>query len=150
MIKSVILPDDLKDDAWNFPQSEDRYVCYDCGSLLFYIKHVMAVVHEVMEMGIAGYKDHNQLSLRECGFKVYCAECGNFQEIYFYQKDNIVCNFEDLDYAEAEEIQYCLSQYNQKKKYTPRYKSTAVLILQKKIEEYEKAHQKEIKKGMEK
>ena len=139
IIKSIILPDEIE-HAWGFPRSEDRYICYDCGSLLFYIRKIMAVVYEPLDYGIVGYKDKTSLALRECGFKVFCAECGRFQEIYFYQKDNVVCEFEDLDYAEAEEIDYCLSQYNQKHSYIPRYKSTAVLTLQEKIDEYKKKH----------
>ena len=116
----------------------DNYRCYDCGGMIFYIVKMMAVIHEVLDYGIVGYKDKNQYSLREYGFNVFCAECGSFRELQFYEKDNLVCEFSDLEYADREEIEYCLAQYNQKKEYTPRYKTRETDLLLEKIKEYEK------------
>ena len=135
MIKSVIIADEIKNySAGNL----DNYQCYDCGGMIFYISKIMGVVHEVLDYGIVGYKDKNRFSLREYGWNIHCAECGNSREITFYEKDNLVCDFDDLDNADKEEIDYCLAQYNQKKSYIPRYNSMSVQILLKKLKEYDK------------
>lgn len=136
IIKSIILPDEIE-KCWGFTQHENRYICLDCGSLLFYIQRVMAVTYDVTDYQISGYKDKGCYSLSECGLKVYCAECGRFQEIYFYDKVKIVCEFDELDNAEKEEIDYCLAQYNQRREYVPRFKNPSVEILKEKLKEYE-------------
>ena len=138
IIKSIILPDDIGNNKSWYPNNEHRYTCDDCGSLIFYLNKIMAVVQETSSYQIHTYKDKTYYSLREAGFNIYCAECGNFKEMYFYDKDNIVCEFDDLEYAEVEEVEYCLAQYNQKKSYEPRYKTNTTKILLDKIKEYDK------------
>lgn len=135
IIKAVILPDEIKEEYF-FTQNEDRCVCNGCGSLLFYIKKIFGVVHEELTYGIVGHKDKHQFRLQEVGHKIYCAECGEFQEIYFYEKVDVVCEFNDLDNPDKEEIDYCLAQYNQKKDYIPRYKTSSVEILKQKLKDF--------------
>ena len=142
IIKSIILPDELESGKSWYPRGEHRFNCDDCGSLIFYLQKIMAVVQETSEYQIYTYKDKTYYSLREAGFNIYCAECGSFKEIYFYDNNNIVCEFDDLEYAEVEEVEYCLAQYNQKKSYIPRYVTGTTNILLKKIKEYEQSKKK--------
>ncbi len=138
MIKTVIMPDELKDERFSLTMNENRYICYDCHSILFYIKKLFGVVYEELEYGIMHHVDKTQYRLREYGFKVYCAECGHFQEIEFIDtKDSLVCDFDDLDGAERGEIEYCLGQYNQRKTYTPLFKTSSTTLLREKIKEFE-------------
>lgn len=138
IIKSIILPDEVGGNGKWYPNNEDRYSCYDCGSLLFYLHKIMAVVQEDSIFQIVGHKDKTHYSLREAGFNIFCAECGTSRDMHWYDKDNMVVEFDDLDYADVEEVEYCLAQYNQNKTYTPRYKTNTVKILKEKLEEYEK------------
>jgi len=138
IIKTVIRPDEIDTKMFGLALHDDRQFCGDCGSLLFYIKKMIGVVKEENDIQVWGNKDKTTYRLTDIGFEVYCAECGEMEEIYFqYQKD-IVCNFDELDNAEKEEVDYWLAQYNQKKDYVPRYKTANTNILKRKIEEHER------------
>ncbi len=142
--KLVFTADSIENNkGWSLVQRENPLLCDYCKSPLFYIDIVWGVVEEVHLLGIKVVNEDHKYHyfLREVGFNLYCAECGHFHEHYdkyFYPEDKVVCywNDEELDYAEKEEIWYCLSQFNQKGDFIPRYKSSEMKYLKIKLEEY--------------
>ena len=133
IIKSIIRIDELEWD-WNY--LEEKKICFECGGNVFYIKKLLGIVKETSEYQIAGYKDKTYYSLREYGFKVYCAECGEYEDIYFIDNVNLVYDLTDIKYIEKEEIEYLLTQYNQKRTYEPRIKNSDCILILEKIKEY--------------
>ena len=145
IIKSIILPSELEKAKWSYTLDEDIHKCDDCGSMIFYIKKRMGVVLEDHGIQIVNNLDTSYYSLREIGLVLYCAECGGYHEDYFtfqYDKDNVVCDMEDLDYSEMNEVQYFLGQWNQKKDYTSLYKTPETNLLKEKLMEFEKKHER--------
>lgn len=154
--KSILTADSIEGNrGWSLAQKENPTLCYYCKSPLFYVFIEWGVVEESSLLGIpVRYKEREpQYSLREVGLLMYCAECGNFHDDYckyFYPEDKLVCswNDEELNYAEIEEICYCLEQWNQTGNFTPRFKNSQMDYLKKKLKEYEeKSHSKKIKKS---
>ena len=139
IIKSIIRSDELE---WDWNMCEDKKICRDCGGNIFYIKQLMGVIREELDYGIVGYKDKIQYALREYGFKTYCAECGEFEDIYFIDKVDLIYELDDLGGEDKEEIEWCLGQFNQKKTYEPRYKSGEVMLMLEKLKETEKLNSK--------
>jgi len=121
MHKLVIVPSELT--QYNF--GEKLLSCYDCNSNLMYLRIQYGIVKEKDEFQIMNNRSKVVYSVREIGFSVYCAECGSFIENYFkfYNNDELVYSFDmELDEDEKAEIEYCLSQFNQKGDFVPRYK----------------------------
>ena len=135
VIKSIIRADEID---YSFSTDEDKKICYSCNGTIFYIKKLNGVIREELDYGIVGYKDKIQYALREYGFKVYCAECGEFEDIYFIDKVDLIHELDDLGGEDKEEIEWCLGQFNQKKTYEPMYKSTEVELMLDKLKETEK------------
>jgi len=130
--------------------------CYECNGNLFYVEKVFGVVAEEYDYGVVGNKNNRVYRLTEVGLALHCSECGDLYEHYskwFFPEDKLVLYYTDLEDEgpEYKEINYCLSQYNQKGDFTPEYKCSEVNILKTKLDEYEKAHpikeeKKEVKK----
>ncbi len=152
--KSVLTADSIETQrGWTLAQKDNPLLCRYCKSPLFYVGVTWGVVDEQALLGIPilGKQRGYNYSLREIGFQLYCAECGHFHEHYekyFYPDDKVVCswNDEELNFAEIEELWYCLEQFNRKGDFMPRYQSTEMIYLKRKLQEYEKAHKKKRKK----
>lgn len=142
--KLVILPGEISDNTgFALNLNEDTVTCNDCGSHLFYIKIEWGVVVEEHDYGILGNRSKRIYALREVGFALYCAECGQFEESYwkwFYPEDKVICTWDEINGAEKSEIEYCLRQFDQKGDFTPQYKCAEVNLLKEKLKEYEKKH----------
>lgn len=99
------------------------------------------------DIKVLGKEREPQYGLREIGLHLYCAECGHWHEDYykyFYPQDKQVCGWNDdeLDFAEIEELWYCLEQYNRKGDFIPRYHSHAMEYLKTKLKDYEEKRKK--------
>ena len=147
MPKLVIKPDEIDGpDAFGLNLNDNTVTCLDCGSHLFYIKEDLGVVAEESDYGIWGNrpnKNNRTYRVREVGLSIFCAECGAFNEIYHsfcYDKDTIVCSWDELGGAEKVEVEYCLHQWDQKGDFTPQWKSTETNVLKEKLIEYEQKH----------
>ncbi len=145
IVKAVIKADQIKDKCgWDLSSNENLVVCHSCMSALFYIKINYGVVAEDNDWLVMGNRSSRTFALREIGFNVYCAECGDFIEDYskyFYPEDKLV--FYDLDELyddDRAELLVCLNQFNQKRDFTARYKNVLFDNLKKKLNEYEKKH----------
>ena len=147
--KSVLTADSIRTgDGWSLAMKDNPVLCFYCKSPLFYIRIVWGVVEEeefLKDIKVLGKEREPQYSLREVGLNLYCAECGHFHNDYckyFYPKDKEVCCWDDeeLDLAEAEEIKYCLEQFNRKGDFTPRYNNEEMTYLKKKLKEYEEKY----------
>lgn len=149
----VILPSQIKGkDSFSINTNNNMISCNDCNSSLFYIKINWGVVAEEYDYGILGNKDNRVYVLREIGFSIYCAKCGEFNENYykyFYPEDKLVMSdfdLDEIDEDERAEIEVCLNQFNQKKDFTARYKIPIFTELKKKLKEYEDKHKIKEKK----
>ena len=147
MPKLVIKPDEIDGpDAFGLNLNDNTVTCLDCGSHLFYIKEDLGVVAEESDYGIWGNrpnKNNRTYRVREVGLSIFCAECGAFNEIYHsfcYDKDTIVCSWDELGGAEKVEVEYCLNQFNQKGDFTPQWKTAETNVLKEKLIEYEQKH----------
>ncbi|MDP1695044.1 MAG: hypothetical protein Q8L34_05900 [Candidatus Woesearchaeota archaeon] len=143
--KSVLTADSIESRrGWSLAQKDNPVMCIYCKSPLFYVGISWGIVEEERwkDIKIFNKQREPQYRLQEIGLHLYCAECGHWNETYhkhFYPEDKLVCNWEDdeLDYAEIEEIYYCLEQFNRRGDFTPRYSSTAMEYLKRKLKEYE-------------
>ncbi len=145
--KLVIIPNEIRDNAhWALNLNDDTITCSDCGSHLFYIKIEWGVVAEDNNYGIMGNRQNitnRTYNLREVGFALYCAECGEFEEHYWknlYPEDKLICTWDELAGAEKAEIEYCLNQFDQKGDFKPSWKNPEVNVLKEKLKEYEKKY----------
>ena len=140
----VILPSEIKDNnSWGLNLNNNTTTCGDCGSHLFYIKEELGVVAEEHDMMIMNNRGHRMYNIRPIGLVLYCAKCSSFSEVYHsfcYDKDTIVCSWDELGGAEKIEIEYCLDQWDQKGDFKPQYKCSEVIYLKEKLKEYEKKH----------
>jgi len=143
----VIIPSQISDkNNFGINTNSNMISCYECNSSLCYIKINWGIVAEDYDYGILGNKDNRVYALREIGFSVYCAKCGEFNENYckdFYPDDKIIMSdfdLDEIDEDERTEINLCLNQFNQKKDFTARYKSHIFIELKDKLMEYEKKH----------
>jgi len=160
--KSVLTADSIEArSGWSLSQKDNPVLCYYCKSPLFYVGIVWGIAEERELLGdikikVLGKEREPQYSLREIGLNLYCAECGHFHNDYckyFYPEDKVVCSWidEELDLAEAEEIKYCLEQFNRKGDFTPRYHDNEMAYLKKKLREYEdKYYDKKVAKKIRK
>lgn len=141
--KSVLTADSIDvRRGWSLSQKNNPVLCFYCKSPLFYVEIVWGIVEEEELLGISISERKTNYSLREIGLNLYCAECGHFHDDYckyFYPEDKVVCswNDEELNLAEAEEIKYCLAQFNRKGDFTPNYSNQETDYLKKKLKEYE-------------
>lgn len=154
ILKNVLTADSIEGKtSWGFNTEDNKVLCPDCLSPLFYVSKEWGIVEEESQFPVVGYimgKKH--LVLREVGLALYCAECGAFEERYdtwAYPDNKIICTWrdEDLDYAEIGEIEYAMNVYNKtgdldKKKFL--YKGTWLYTFQEKIKEYEKKNKIDI------
>jgi len=135
--KLVIVPYEItREKLFN----RDFIKCRDCNSNLMYIEIQYGIVKEEEWYGIMGNKSNRTYNVRETGFCLYCAECGEFVENYckFYHDDEIVYQLEgNTDEDEMVEINYCLHQFNQKRDFTPQYKFAELNIIKEKLKEFE-------------
>lgn len=153
--KSVLTADSIESRGWSLSQKDNPVLCFYCKSPLFYISIVWGIVEEELcgSIKVLGKEREPQYWMREIGLLLYCAECGHFHDDYhkyFYPQDKIVCSWDDeeLDLAEAEELKYCLEQFNRKGNFIPTYHSKEMSYLKKKLKEYEeKYYSKKIKKN---
>jgi hypothetical protein len=126
-----------------FNASRDFNKCSNCGSNIFYIKSVFGIVAENQEYMVLNNKEKRTFCLREIGFDIYCAECGDYCDDfhqYIYKKDDLVMSFDELEDYEKEEVGYCLAQYNQKHDFTQNYKATNLNLMKEKLNEWVKEH----------
>lgn len=148
--KLVIIPSEVDDKSMFALNLNDNVLaCRDCNSNLFYVKIEWGVVAEENSYGIMGNKSNRQYVLREIGFVLYCAECGEFEENFvkwFYPEDKVVCQWDEINGAERAEIEYSLRQFDQKGDFTPMYKCPEVNLLKEKLKEYEKKYPDKPKK----
>jgi len=126
--------------------SSDTLVdCYECKGNLFYVEKIFGIVEEENDYRISGNLNKRIYSLKEVGFVLHCAECGDAYEHYYKwlcPEEKIIQVFDDMkeDCPEYNEVEYCLCQYNQKRDFKPRYKCSEVQLLKQKLNEYEKKH----------
>lgn len=150
--KSVLTADSIEcRRGWSLAQKDNPVMCLYCKSPLFYIEIVWGIVEEERwsDIKVLGKEREPQYRLQEIGLNLYCAECGHYNESYykyFYPQDKVVCswNDEELDYAEIEEITYCLEQFNRKGDFTPRYHNHEMEYLKRKLKDYEEKRNKKI------
>lgn len=154
--KLIIKPEDIElTGGYGLEDNPNLMLCPYCLSPLHYIKIEWGIVAEDDEYQVLGNKSKRSYALREIGFIVYCAECGDFIENfskYFYPEDKVISDiglFDELDMEERAEIWNCLTQWNQKNDFESRYKSPIFENLKLKIKEYEKKYpiKIEIKQG---
>ena len=147
----VIIPSEIENP---YTRMTSLMKCPDCGSHLMYFKvHKGIVVKNDKNFGIMGFYGDGKrhYAVREIGFTVRCAKCGNFVEDYykFYHEDELIYDFDDIDNIDDDEeveIQYCLDQFNQTLDFTPRYKFGALITIKEKLLEYEKNHPRKVEK----
>jgi len=142
--KLILIPSQIESSTrWNLKQNDVMESCVDCNSNLFYIEKVWGIIAEDLNYGILGYKEDRSFRLSEIGLNLYCAECGNFNESHFkwfYPEDKLIMQFDELDDVEKIEVDYCLSQYNQKHSFTPRWKGIVLTNLKEKLDAYVKKY----------
>ena len=142
-IPKLIIKAEEIEANWNLKQEEQMFTCQSCGSMIFYIKKILGVVAEESLFQIVGWRGKRNYQIREVGINLFCAECGKTNEYYHtfqYDKDAVVCNYDDIDGEEVNEIEFCLRQFNEKGKFTPLFKTGEAKLLKEKLEEYEKKH----------
>jgi hypothetical protein len=144
-IPKLILTPSMIDsnNHWRLNQKDELIICTDCNFNLFYIEKQLGVIAEEFDYQISGYKEKRYFRLTEIGLNIYCAECGTWYENYskwFYPEDKIIMTFDELGNVEQTEIDYCLSQYNQKHDFTPQFKCPEVNMLKDKLNEYVKKY----------
>lgn len=151
--KLVIKPDEIDGpDCFGFNLNDNTTTCRDCGSHLFYIKKELGVIAEESDYGIMGNRSNENnrtYRISEIGLVLYCAECGEFEENYTnfcYDKDTIVCSWDELGGSEVVEIEYCLHQWDQKGDFKPQWKCSELIYLKEQLKEYEKKHPLKFKK----
>jgi len=142
--KSVIRVDEIESkEIFGLNLNENTVACDCCGSYLCYIKTNLGVVAEDDDYGIIGNRGNRTYNVREIGLTIYCAECGEYIESYSsfsYDRDKVVCTWDELGDSEKAEIDYCLSQWDQKGDFKPQWKCSEVNVLKEKLKEYEKKH----------
>ncbi len=142
--KLILTPSQIEaGNRWRLKQNDIMESCYDCNSNLFYIEKQYGIIAEELDYGVVGYKEKRHFRLTEIGLNLHCAECGEFQENYtkwFYPEDLLVMTFDEVDDVEQIEVEHCLSQYNQKHDFEPRYDCMAIFNLKEKLNEYIKNH----------
>ncbi len=144
--KLVIKAGVIKDACCGIGNDPNLILCPHCLSPLHYIKITWGVIAE--RDFLLGYNSSERMySLREIGFTLYCAECGEFIEHYdkwVYPEDKIIMTMDgtdmDWDIDERAEIQNCLTQFNQKGDFKSRYKSQIFSDLKAELKKYEKKH----------
>jgi len=154
VIKLILKADSIKTGrGWTLAQYDNPFLCSSCKSPLFYVHITWGVVDEteMREYKVLGRNHKYQYWLREIGFGLFCAECGDFQENYwkyFYPDDRIICCWKDdeLNLTELEEIKHCLTQWNSNGDFKPNYKSNDFDYLKNKLKEYESKQIKSISK----
>ena len=145
MNKLIIVPGDMDFGRWTVG-AEDLFRCYNCQSTLFYIRERYGVVEEDSDFQIMNNQRKSYYVFRVIGIRCYCAECGEFNEDYnkwMYPVDKTVYTFDDEDFFDEDdrmEVMYCISQYNQRKKYIPNFKSMVAVNVKKALDEYEEKH----------
>ena len=148
--KLIIVADEIKSDSgWGLKQEEQMFTCQDCGGMIFYVKKILGVVAEELDIGIMGWRCDRNYSIREIGIDVYCAECGSCLEYYHsfsYDKESVVCEYKDIEGEEICEIEYCLRQFNEKGDFKSSFKSGESRLLKEKLLNYEKKHPVKVKK----
>lgn len=143
--KSIITADSIETSSgWSLSKEDNPFLCEYCKSPLFYINIEWGIVEDDIykEIKVLGKEREPQYYLREIGFRLYCAECGHFNEIYykyFYPEDKVVCSLNDdrLEYVELQEIKHWLDQFNRKGDFTPNYQCHEAEYLKKKLKEHE-------------
>ncbi len=142
--KIVIKPDEIEsNDCFGLNLNENTITCSDCGSHLFYIKKELGVVAEEHDYGIWNNRSNRIHCVRTVGVIIYCAECGAFNEHYrnfCFDKDNLICTWDELGGCGVVEIKHCLHQWDQKGDFKPQWKCSEVITLKEKLKEYEKKH----------
>ena len=137
----VIIPSQIEGRKFGINVDNDLVKCYYCGSNLFYVVIRKGIVSEDHSYGILGNKSNRVCSVREIGFSLYCSKCGSFNEHYdkwFYPEDQLIYAFDDdLDESELAEIDWCLSQYDQKGDFEDRYKFGQLETIKKALIEYD-------------
>ena len=139
----VIIPDQINGSTWGLKLEENMFTCQDCGSMLVYVKKMLGVVAQDLDYGIVGWRSMRDYRVSEIGINLYCAKCGESIELFHkfvWHKDQVVCEYDDLEGEEMVDIEYCLRQYNEKGKFTPRYNNYEAKVLREKLAEYEKKH----------
>jgi hypothetical protein len=140
--KLILTPNQIEsEDNWRFGGCEKLTFCDTCHSNLFYINKVYGVVVENLDYDILGYKEKRIFKLREVGLRLYCAECGEFEDDYSsfkYFKDEVIMDLSELDGGEKQEIEHCLDQYNHTHTFKENYGFTELKILKEKLDEYVK------------
>ncbi|MDO8563615.1 MAG: hypothetical protein Q7R87_01260 [Nanoarchaeota archaeon] len=143
--KLILKPNNIMTSrGWSLAQYDNPLSCYSCKSSLFYVHITWGVVDEtdMHDFKVLGRDHKYQYWLREIGFGLFCAECGDFQESYFkyfYPEDKVVCYWreDNLDLGDFEEIRHCLTQWNSKGDFKPNYNSSILQYLKNKLKEYE-------------
>ena len=147
--KLIIVADEIKGNTWSLKQEEQMYTCQDCGSMIFYVKKILGVVVEELDIGIMGWRSNRHYSIREIGLNTYCAECGTFSDCYhtfLYDKGSVICEYEDIGGEGVAEIAYCLRQFNEKGDFKSSFNFGETKVLKEKLLEYEKKHPLKINK----
>jgi len=146
--KLIIKPDEIEMN-WNLKQEEQMFTCQSCGSMIFYVKKILGVIAEETDYQIYGWRGKRNYRIIEIGIDIFCSECGEHNEWYHtfrYDKDQVVCEYDDIGGEETGEIEFCLRQFNEKGKFTPLFKTGEARLLKEKLLEYEKKHPIKINK----
>lgn len=145
----VILPSEISGGTWGLKLEENMFTCTDCSSMIFYVKKIYGVIAENLEYSIIGWRSERHYQITEIGINLYCAKCGESREVFHnfcWDKDQVVCEYDDLDGEEMIDIEYCLRQFNERGDFTPRFKTGEAKLLKEKLIEYEKKHPVKLKK----
>ena len=142
-IPKLIITADQIESNWGLRQEEQITTCQYCGGMIFYVEKILGVTAEENDYKIMGWRSKRNYSLTEIGLDIFCAECGKHSEGYHtfqYDKDAVVCAYDDIDGEEKEAIDFCLRQFNEKGDFTPPYHTAELKVLKKKLMDYEKKH----------
>lgn len=116
--KSVIIADSIEArSGWSVGDYDDLHLCDSCKSPLFYVRQLMGIVEEHSDYQVWGRIGQDYLVFRVVGLALYCAECGEINESFYsflFDKEKVVCTWEDDDlaYAERQQIEGWLDEYN--------------------------------------
>jgi len=148
--KLIVRADQIEGSGcFGLTHEEEMYKCYDCGGMIFYVKKILGIVAEESDFQIMGYRSKRRYSICPIGFNIYCSECSCFREDFSsfqYDKDAVVCSYDDIDGEEIAEIEFCLRQFNEKGNFTPLFATGESRVLKEKLMEYEKEHPIKVEK----
>jgi len=152
MNKNVIVPDDIDYGSWR-TGTEELFTCAYCRSALFYVIQRWSVVEEDFDYQVMDNRRKSYYVLRTNGIRMYCAECGEWNEDYDkweHPKDKTVYDLDDGDYFDEDdrmEVKYLLTQYNKTGKYKPMYRCTTANAIKEALDKYEEKNYKVKKNG---